>query len=47
MRIGFFGDGPWAHLALERIREHDNFEIAYIIARYDTQDPYLKKQAEL
>lgn len=47
MRIGFFGDGPWAHLALEKIREHDNFEIAYIIARYDTQDPYLKKQAEL
>lgn len=45
MRIGFFGDGPWAHLALEKICAHDNFKVAYIVARYDTQDSFLKNKA--
>lgn len=46
MKIGYFADGPWSHLALERILEDECFEIAYIVPRYDTQDPVLKKWAD-
>lgn len=45
MKIGYFGDGPWAHLALEKLSLDDRFEIAYIVPRFDNQDPVLKKWA--
>ncbi len=47
INIGYFGDGPWASLALSHIVERqDKFSIAFITPRYDTQDPELKKWAQ-
>jgi len=43
MNIGYFADGPWAHKALELISPIVN--IAFIVPRYDTQDPYLEAWA--
>ena len=42
MRIGYFADGPWSHEALDLINKDSNFEIAFIIPRYEAQDPILK-----
>ncbi len=41
MKIGYFADGPWAHLALERILADPRFEIVFIVPRFDTRDPVL------
>lgn len=46
MRIGYFADGPWSHRALEKIVQSELMEIAFIIPRYDTQDPVLKEWAD-
>ncbi len=47
IKIGYFGDGPWASLALSHIVERqDKFSIAFIVPRYDTQDPDLKEWAQ-
>lgn len=45
MKIGYFADGPWSHEALELITRDNNLEIAFIIPRYETQDPVLKEWA--
>lgn len=45
MRIGYFGDGPWSHLALESLVNNTEHEIAFIVPRFDTQDPVLKEWA--
>ena len=42
MRIGYFADGPWSHLALEKIAGEGNFEISFIVPRFKSQDPVLK-----
>lgn len=48
MRIGYFADGPWSHLALDRILSSDKFDIAFIVARFDNPDPFLRaKSADL
>lgn len=46
MRIGYFADGPWSHQAIELIANDSSFEIAFIVPRYDTQDPVLKNWAD-
>ena len=46
MRIGFFGDGPWAHDALEKIQESDEYSVAFVVARYPNPDPVLKEKSE-
>lgn len=46
MKIGYFADGPWSHLALEKLVKCDYFEICFIVPRYDTQDPVLKEWAD-
>lgn len=46
MRIGYFADGAWAHLALERLLSEPNLEIVFIVPRYDMQDPVLRQYAE-
>ncbi len=45
MKIGYFGDGPWAHLALDRIRAEPAIEVSFIVARDDTRDPVLAAAA--
>lgn len=46
MRLGYFADGPWAHLALECIAADDRCSIAFIVPRFDTQDPVLREWAQ-
>lgn len=46
MKIGYFADGPWSHLALEKIIQDGRFEICFIVPRFDTQDPVLAACAE-
>lgn len=47
MKIGFFGDGLWAHKSLEQIMKKEYLEIAYIVGRYDSVDLKLKEYASL
>lgn len=41
MKIGYFADGPWSHLALEKIIQDGRFEVCFIVPRFDTQDSVL------
>lgn len=42
MKIGYFGDGPWAHKALSRLLADDAVTVAFVCARYETPDPVLR-----
>lgn len=46
MRLGYFADGPWSHLALEKIIADKDFSLQFICARFDNPDPVLKKKSE-
>ena len=41
MRIGYFGDGPWAHEAFRKLIIDDSLEIKFVTVRYDNRDPQL------
>ncbi|WP_034604185.1 methionyl-tRNA formyltransferase [Halodesulfovibrio aestuarii] len=45
MRLGYFADGPWAHRALDLIAEDPTLQVAFIVPRYDVQDPILREKA--
>ena len=45
MKIGYFGDGPWSHLALEKLLFDRSIEIMFICARFDNPDKSLEKIA--
>ncbi|WP_425235162.1 methionyl-tRNA formyltransferase [Ulvibacterium sp.] len=46
LRIGYFADGPWSHLAFERIIASEFVEVCFITPRFDTADGQLKDYAE-
>ncbi len=46
MLIGYFGDGPWAHKALDLICETDDIKISFICGRFEKNDLILKKKAK-
>ena len=46
LRIGYFADGPWSHLAFEKMVKDERLEIAFIVPRSDTQDFTLKSYAD-
>lgn len=46
MKIGYFGDGPWAHNAFKKINEDASIEIAFVMPRYDYRDTVLISLAE-
>ena len=46
MRIGYFGDGPWAHKAFRKLNDDKTIEIAFVAVRYDKRDPVLLSLAE-
>jgi len=46
IRIGYFGDGPWAHNALEKIINDENIKILFVMPRFDNRDDVLVKIAE-
>ena len=41
LRIGYFADGPWSHLAFEKLVQDDDIEIQFICVRFDTSDVVL------
>lgn len=41
MKIGYFGDGPWAHNALKKLFADSSIEISFVMPRYDYRDPVL------
>lgn len=41
MKIGYLGDGPWAHEAFKRIIEDSSIEIKFVTVRFDKQDSIL------
>ena len=43
IKIGYFADGPWSHLAFEKLINDDSIEIKFIVPRNDTCDLTLKK----
>lgn len=45
IRIGYFGDGPWAHMAFQRIINDDSIEIGFVTVRFDTRDATLISMA--
>lgn len=46
MIIGYFADGPWSHHALEKLLAREENKIAFICARYERPDPFLKALSE-
>lgn len=45
MRIGYFGDGSWAHRAFKKIVSDNTLTIAFVMVRYDKQDTVLMQLA--
>lgn len=45
-RIGYFADGPWSHLAFEKLIEDSSIEIVFIVPRTDTSDSTLLEYAK-
>lgn len=46
LNIGYFADGPWSHLAFEKIVKDTRFNIKFIVPRFDTRDETLSSYAE-
>ncbi len=42
IRIGYLADGPWSHLAFEKLINDETIEILFIVPRSDTKDNTLK-----
>lgn len=45
MRIGYFGDGEWAHESFLRIVDDSTIHICFVCIRYDNPDEKLRKLA--
>ena len=43
IKIGYFVDGPWSHLAFEKLINDDSIEIKFIVPRNDTCDLTFEK----
>lgn len=46
IKIGYFGDGPWAHEAFKKIISDETIEIGFVMTRFDNRDPILLSLAE-
>ena len=46
IKVGYFGDGKWAHYALQKLSENPEIKITFIVPRFDSRDPILKKASE-
>jgi methionyl-tRNA formyltransferase len=43
IRIGYLADGPWSHIAFEKIIQDELIEVVFIVPRSDTKDSTLKE----
>ena len=46
LKIGFFGDGPWASETIKKLIINRNYELLFIVSRFSRVDTELKKWAE-
>lgn len=46
IKIGYFADGPWSHIAFEKIIKDPTIEVQFIVPRSDTKDQTLKNFAD-
>ena len=46
IKIGYFADGPWSHLAFEKIINDPSIEVKFIVPRSDTQDKTLENYSK-
>jgi len=46
IKIGYLADGPWSHLAFEKLVNDDTIDIQFIVPRSDTTDQTLKNYAD-
>ena len=46
IKVGFFGDGPWAHDALKRLLTDQTIQLTFVCVRFDTPDEYLLELAK-
>ena len=46
LKIGYFADGPWSHMALDKILSDDCLIILFICARNDKPDNVLRQKCE-
>lgn len=44
-KIGYFGDGPWAHKTFEKLIMDDRIDITFVCVRYDKPDYILESMA--
>lgn len=42
LKIGYFADGPWSHMAFSKLIEDKSLDIRFIIPRVDTKDKTLQ-----
>ena len=42
LNIGYFADGPWGHLAFQKLIKDQDIEINFVCARFDTKDKTLR-----
>lgn len=46
MKIGYFGDGPWAHEAFKKLMNDKTIAVKFVTVRFDKKDPKLISMAE-
>lgn len=46
LKLGYFADGPWSHLAFEQLINDPEITIAFVVPRTDTQDATLYNYAQ-
>jgi methionyl-tRNA formyltransferase len=47
LKIGYFGDGTWAHKTFNKLIKDPDIKISFICARFDSKDETLKRYAKL
>ena len=45
VRIGYFGDGPWAHRALEALLAEERVKVVFVCGRWQSEDEVLAAMA--
>ena len=46
LKIGYFADGPWSHIAFEKLVSDKSLDIKFIVPRFDTKDTTLFDYAQ-
>jgi methionyl-tRNA formyltransferase len=45
LKVGFFGDGPWAHLALDKLTTDITIQVVFVCTRFKEPDKILVEKA--